>query len=58
MITGDLKIKMIGKKTIWKAYEIAYNSFSKPQGMIPTFTRSNLQSYIIRFKQDREQAKL
>ena len=28
IITGDLQIKMIGNKTIWKAYEIVYNSLS------------------------------
>ena len=30
----------------------------RPQGMIPTFTSSNLQNYKIRSKQDREQATL
>ena len=28
IITRDLQIEMIGNKTIWKAYEISYNSFS------------------------------
>ena len=27
-LTGDLEIQMTCNKTIWKAYEIVYNSFS------------------------------
>jgi hypothetical protein len=28
IITGDLQLQMTDKKTLWKAYEIVYNSFN------------------------------